>query len=219
MTRWARTGEDREARRAAILEVTRALCAECAPQALTMAMVARRANLAKGTLYLYFDTKEGLLLALLERLLEQWSTAVRTALDRSKTKLSPQALADLFVGSLTGRPLLSSLLVMLDPILAPNVPIETMRAFKSWLREMTNALGTRIDRHVRGLRPGHGVRLLVYLYAAIIGLRQAASPVEPARGASRRRQTSGLEIEMRPSFCELVVILVTGFRATERSRA
>jgi AcrR family transcriptional regulator len=68
----ARTDQAKVVRREQLLEVVAQLWTEKNFASITMFEVAKRANLAKGTTYLYFQTKEELLLALLKRELENW---------------------------------------------------------------------------------------------------------------------------------------------------
>jgi AcrR family transcriptional regulator len=58
---------DKEERRHAILDVAERLLLHSTRRGPSMADVADEAGLAKGTIYLYFRSKEELLLALLER--------------------------------------------------------------------------------------------------------------------------------------------------------
>src|SRR6516164_8593225 len=85
----------KEGRREAIVDAAAALFAARAIDELTMDEVARRASLAKGTLYLYFATKEELFLGLVERELWAWFDAlderllsVPHDLDRFATQLA-----------------------------------------------------------------------------------------------------------------------------------
>lgn len=62
-----RKAQEKEARRASILEATERLYITKGYDHVTMENVAEEAMLAKGTLYLYFDTKERLYVAVVER--------------------------------------------------------------------------------------------------------------------------------------------------------
>ncbi len=68
----ARKDEDKEARRQLILAEALALYTATSYAEVKMADVAERSKLAKGTVFLYFPTKEALFLALLEDLLFAW---------------------------------------------------------------------------------------------------------------------------------------------------
>jgi AcrR family transcriptional regulator len=62
-----------------------------------MAEVARRAGLAKGTVYLYHATKESLFLQLVIEALTRWFAEVEAALRGSGPRLGPDELATLLV--------------------------------------------------------------------------------------------------------------------------
>jgi AcrR family transcriptional regulator len=72
-----RRAREREARRRAILEAARTLFAQQGVEATSMDALAARAELAKGTLYLYFKSKEELLIAMLEEDLGQLRAAAQ----------------------------------------------------------------------------------------------------------------------------------------------
>src|SRR6185436_5575120 len=94
MQQRARKHEDKQARRQDILDAARALVAEGAPfERIMVADVAERAGIAKGTVYLYFKTKEELLLALLEQLLDAWFPALAAALDGGRGRWSGARVA------------------------------------------------------------------------------------------------------------------------------
>src|SRR5215475_14093817 len=62
--------EDKQERHKAILDAAERVLIRSADQSANMAEVAEAAGLAKGTVYLYFQSKEELLLALHERNVE-----------------------------------------------------------------------------------------------------------------------------------------------------
>lgn len=79
-----RKERDRAARRGAILEAAKAVFAEKGLSGSTIDEIAERAELGKGTIYLYFKAKEEMLMALMEEglamLAERMSRAVDPAL-------------------------------------------------------------------------------------------------------------------------------------------
>src|SRR3954469_4101785 len=79
--RRARSLEHKGERRRVILSAASKLFAGGAgfPE-LTVSNVARRVGLAKGTVFLYFPTKEALFLGLLEEVLAEWFSAVNATL-------------------------------------------------------------------------------------------------------------------------------------------
>src|SRR5436853_6506854 len=68
----ARSAADKTLRREHLLQAAHRLLQARAFDAITVASVAREANLAKASAYTYFATREALFLALVVRELTQW---------------------------------------------------------------------------------------------------------------------------------------------------
>src|SRR5512139_312822 len=84
MPQRARKDEDKEARRQLILAEAQALYTATSYAEVKMADVAERSKLAKGTVFLYFPTKEALFLALLEDLLFAWFARLEVTLAKGE---------------------------------------------------------------------------------------------------------------------------------------
>src|SRR5512147_2308138 len=74
--------EDKSARRAAIVAAAEALLHRDPAATFSVDALARRAGLAKGTVYLYFHTREEVLLALHEQQLHSLLDVLARALER-----------------------------------------------------------------------------------------------------------------------------------------
>ena len=92
--RRARREGDKQRRRRAILDAAWALLQATPYPGVTMAGVAERAGLAKGTAFLYYRTKESLFLALAAERLDAWFADVDAALAAQRT-CDPARLARL----------------------------------------------------------------------------------------------------------------------------
>ena len=69
----ARSAEQKALRRHAVLDAAELYFHEVGYEAFSMAQLAKKTGLAKGTLYLYFKTREELFLTLYEHSLIRWS--------------------------------------------------------------------------------------------------------------------------------------------------
>jgi AcrR family transcriptional regulator len=176
MRQRARSREDKESRREAILEAAREVWATSSFDELTMADVARRVQLAKGTLYLYFPTKETLLLALLESALERCLTEIEHRFSAGDAPDTPDEAALAITAPLLADEPLTRLLAILGTVLEHNVPQARIRQFKAWLLRRLERTGPCLERRLPFLGRGGGVRLLVRLHALVAGLAQVARP-------------------------------------------
>ncbi|SNT61000.1 transcriptional regulator, TetR family [Actinomadura meyerae] len=77
--------EHRAAQRAALLDAARALLSEDAERAPGLADVARRAGLARSSVYAYFKSRDDLLDALIVDTFPRWSAFVRARMGRAKS--------------------------------------------------------------------------------------------------------------------------------------
>jgi AcrR family transcriptional regulator len=176
MRKRARTEEAKSLRRQAILDAAARVWAASTFDAFTMADVARRARLAKGTLYLYFPTKEALLLELLEDRLGRWLEELESRLDRGEVPRDPDGAARLIASTLLANEELVCLLMILGAILEHNVPEPRIREFKIWLHGRLARAGAALERRLPFLRRWGGVKLLLHLQALVSGLGQLARP-------------------------------------------
>ena len=76
------SGEQKEERRRAILSAAAQLFRETSYEAVNMAGVASQSGLAKGTVYLYFKTKEELFLDLLAQEFVAWFDEAEAGLEQ-----------------------------------------------------------------------------------------------------------------------------------------
>jgi AcrR family transcriptional regulator len=166
---------EKQYRRCMILDTTAQLLDERAYTAITMAEVADRAGLAKGTVYLYFPTKEALFLALQERMLAAWFAD----LDAALAQLGPAsaaAVAETICRSLAPRPHLTRLLAILHSVLEQNIDYETAVGFKQMLLAHMQRTGALLEHCLLFLRPGQGALVLLRAHALVIGLQHVSDP-------------------------------------------
>lgn len=177
--RRARQVHEKEARRQDILAAAARLWDESSFSALSMAQVAAQAGLAKGTLYLYFRTKEELFLAITEEELLDWYEEMDEALRRGPKSPGPEELAGLIAASLGSSPRLPRLLAILHTALEHNIEPLTALRFNQFLATRLLRTGRLLERRFPPLVEGQGAPLVLRIQALALGLGQLAdrSPV------------------------------------------
>jgi AcrR family transcriptional regulator len=141
----------------------------------TMNRLAERLGLAKGTLYLYFSTKEELFLTLYEQLLSEWFDTLLVELE-GRADLSPAELADVLSRTLIDRPQFTRLVPLLEGLLEHNIDEERALAYKTWLLGRAGTVSAAFEASVPTLPRGSGMSVLVLTQALVSGLRQMGSP-------------------------------------------
>lgn len=211
----ARAEADKQQRRAEILRAAADVFASQPYAAVTMAEVARRAGLAKGTVYLYHATKESLFLQLVIDALTRWFAEVEAALRGSVPRLGADELATLLVGTLTKRGELTRLLPLLHPVLEENIDEALALTFKQRLGEQTAVAGELLERRCELLGPGDGVRLLLRLHALVIGLHAMASPSPTVARILARPEMAPLRIDFAAELHATVAALLRGWSVSK----
>lgn len=130
--------------------------------------IAKAAGLAKGTVYLYFGTKEALFLELVAEAMAGWLAEVGR-------QVGPKRTARAIAATLAERPALIRLLALLHPVLERNTDASSLRVFKHRLLELTREAAALLEKNLH-LKPGAGTRVVLWMHALVVGLGQMASP-------------------------------------------
>lgn len=131
----ARNEEQREIRRKAILETAEAMLAEMPLPEVGLNELSRRVGLAKSNVLRYFDSREAVLLELLDEFLGRWMAELQTDLaagvDKGTTAgVRAGQLADVIARSLSRQPVLCHLFAAQGAVLERNVSTEVAKRHK-----------------------------------------------------------------------------------------
>lgn len=176
--RRADSAEQKDLRAGTILAAARRLLATRDFDRITMAEIAGRAGVAKGTVFLYFGTKEEVFLRLAEEALERWERRAADGL----SGLEPVARMDGVAGFCEAlvAPVvedgLGKLLAILDDTLERNIALPRAREFKLRMRGLLDRLGARVEAKLPGACPGDGAPLLQALFVCLIGAYKVSTP-------------------------------------------
>jgi TetR/AcrR family transcriptional regulator len=170
----------KEARRDAILSAAMALFCQRPLESIAMSELAEAAGIAKGTLYLYFRTKEEIFLGVLTREYAAWFAAFA---EQAPRFASPEATLDWIVATLAARSELVHLVGLLHAVLERNLPVETARDFKLRVATGIAAIAPELARALKLGDERDAHRFLHWLQASIVGVHQLASPAPAVRAA------------------------------------
>jgi AcrR family transcriptional regulator len=143
----ARTEEQREIRRRAILDAASAMLDEMPVAAVTLNELSRRVGLAKPNVLRYFESREAVLLELLDRFLREWLTELADELAAGVDDNQPMAgraaaVARVLSRSLASRTVLCDLFGAQGSVLEHNVSVEVVTRYK---RASLNRLTTMTE--------------------------------------------------------------------------
>jgi AcrR family transcriptional regulator len=210
--------EQKEERRQAIIDVAWQLFQSRPYESLTMADVADALQLAKGTVYLYFKTKEELFLAIEEQQLEAFFTEVDGELKMISNRdvEAIQEIVKLVCEALERRPGLTRLLAILHTILERNIDLETATRFKYMLKAHFARTGSLLEGCLPFLRDGEGAHLLLQCHALVIGLWSLADPAPIIQEVLQQRDLQMFEIQFASEFSQALQALLHGLERRAR---
>ncbi len=172
VVRRARQDWQKEQRREDILSAAERLYVDMEGVIPTVAAVASAAGVAKGTLYLYFKTKEEIFLGLLDWRFSAWFSDIETQLDKTKDDMSPETVVASICHYIEKNPLFLQLAGRGHMYLEEASEIEVAFKFKENQSTKLQEVGSYIERYLPGLPEGRGWKMLLRSYAFILGLRQ-----------------------------------------------
>lgn len=222
ITRRARKPEQKSERRTEILSAAIALLRGRPYHKINIAGIARKAGMAKGTLFLYFKTREELFLAIASREFEQWFDAM----DRSFVEIAggPEedarnrilsALSEM----LKPDALLMSLIPIVHTVLEQNISYPKAREFKQMLSKGLQHTGALLEECLPYLRHGQGVTFLLWMYAIVIGFSQMATPAPVIEKVFQKDPALRMmQIEFSASYSDALGAILDGWKVQNSGR-
>jgi len=160
----ARSQEQREARRQAILHAAAAMLAEMPVAEVTLNELSRRAGLAKSNVLRYFESREAVLLELLDAAWQDWLVQLDRDLQAAVDAAAPAAersgqLAAALAASLASRPMLCDLISAQAAVLERNVSPQVAAQYKRASIAAITSLGILVLGCVPELGEQDAIRL------------------------------------------------------------
>lgn len=207
----AMTEAQKEARRTAILKVALHRFTLMPYEELSMADTAEEAGVAKGTLYLYFRSKEEMFLALYTEELNAWFDELDRELANARGEASIAGFVEILSGSLARRPPLLRLIAIAHTVLERKLDQATARDFKHWFKERLLKTGGLIEKYLPFLTPGQGTQLALKINALVIGFQHMAEPAGAMRGVLAEEEFALFRVDLKQALLETLGTLLMGF--------
>lgn len=176
MARPPASPEARELRIGQLLDAAVSLWLENPDKVPKVEDVARRAGLAKGTVYLYFRCKEDLLLAAHERHVEAFFAAL---ISRASESMDFEDMMTLVFAHIVDVAAFLPLATLVAGLMHKGVSHEAREAFNSRISEKLLTAGELLRSHFPFPDAAGGVQLLMRSYALILGLWQLLGSEKP----------------------------------------
>ncbi|MEV4049962.1 TetR/AcrR family transcriptional regulator [Amycolatopsis sp. NPDC049688] len=216
----ARSAEQREERRRTILDTALKMLDEMPVAEVSLNELSRRVGLAKSNVLRYFESREAVLLELLDRALQDWLAEVADELaagvDPART--APEraaAFAAVAARSLARRTVLCDLIGAQAAVLERNVSTDVVVRFK---RSALGGLDTMAGLLRRAVPEVGGEAVPVCLLAMILtgGLWTHCRPSPSVRAAYEADPAlAALHLDLAPALEHGLTLLITGAMARQ----
>lgn len=218
----ARSDEQRAIRRQTILDTAAAMLEEMPVAELSLNELSRRVGLAKSNVLRYFDSREAVLLELLDSLTREWlehltreiPSAVST---RAGFERRAERLAGVVARSLADRPVLCDLLGAQASVLEHNVSSDAIASFKRRGVAHAAAFGDLIRQALPELSEDQTWRLVVGVFLLTSSLWAHATPPQAVVDAYEQiPELDSMRLEFASSLEDLLATMAIGLHARSR---
>lgn len=206
----ARSAEQKALRRHAVLEAAETYFLEVGYEAFSMAQLAKKTGVAKGTLYLYFTTREELFLTLYEQSLIRWSQVfIHELSDSITSKAYAKALHNTALADGTFVPLL----IRLEHIIEHNVAIPRLIESKRVFLRRVEAIAEPTSTSLK-LSKAQAIEVVKTMGVLLIGATRAdQGPSLDNEELPEDVQNLIASFSSEPLFIKNAVRIIEGIRA------
>ena len=197
----ARKADQKTARRQDILAAAWQLFRESAGDLPTVSRVARRVGLSKGTIYLYFSSKEELFFSVFENRIQEWVRSIETALGDKKKNVDMADLSRVLAGYAAENPLVIKLGTITKSFVEYNVDAGIIYDCDRRIVSLVNMAAKVISDRFPFITLKQASTMLLRGYALSLGLWQV---LDRPQAVSRMLIADGIDLFM-PEFSENIL--------------
>ena len=205
--RRARSDRAKQKRKEKLLKTAWQLYKKNKGQMPTVLEIAATAGLSKGTVYLYFKTKEEIFLQLYVHQLHEWFQHVDTALKNHSGPLSARQLAVVMTQFVIENPLLLKMGSIARGVLEEKTDERIVIETKMQVANLLEDCGRQINKKFPHVDISAGARLDLHIYALISGMWQLYAVSDRMR---QQLLNSGITA-FEPGFSESVIEAVATY--------
>jgi AcrR family transcriptional regulator len=218
----ARTDEQRAERRRTILDTAAAMLTEMPVAKLSLNELSRRVGLAKSNVLRYFESREAVLLELLDAQLQDWVTEMERSFEPIEG--TPRERGDRFAAvlaeSMAKRPVMCDLISAQTAVLEHNVSTEVAIQHKHATTRTIEALARLVLRHLPELGTQDAVRLVAVATLVATAAWPYCQPPEALQAAyAADPALAALQMEFTDLVRQALEVTISGLLARREAMA
>lgn len=205
----ARKPDEKAHRKREILEAAAALFEAFGLDGVSLNAVARKAGIAKSNLYRYFESREAILLALLNQDQLAGVAALEEGLAKLTNNVDVRAVARVFAKTIAAAPRFCALQTALSTVLEQNLSEKTVAAYKRNVLRLGIRLGNALRAALPAFPPHAIGPFLRYFHAALAGLYPLANPPPAVARAIRDPDLAVFRCDFAEDFEAMLAAVLT----------
>jgi AcrR family transcriptional regulator len=203
----ARSDEQRQVRREAILGTAAAMVAEMPVADLSLNELSRRVGLAKSNVLRYFESREAILLELLDAAWKQWLDRLDQALPYTD---DPERVAAIITETVAGDHLFGALISVSSAVLERNVSTEVARRYKLSAIGNTNTFADLLHDRLPQLSIEAATYFAAGVLVSITALYPMTQPSEAMLCVYEDPEMAVLRLDLATALREMLATLLAG---------
>jgi AcrR family transcriptional regulator len=176
----------------------------------TVSLIAQKTGLSKGTVYLYFKTKDEIFLQLYIHQLREWHEFVASKLQHHSGKISITEFAKIWTDYVVQNPLLLKMGSIARGVLEENTDERVIIDAKMQIAQLLDGCSQITCQIFPGLTGKQAVKILLRIYALVFGLWQITSSPPHIRQALKKAKIDTFEPDFPESAVESVATFLKG---------
>jgi len=177
-----------------------------------MVDIAQQANVSKGTLYVYFLTKEALFLDYAKQEIELFFERLNYYLTHQQ-QTGIVSVVNALKQAYSDSEEMIRLLSVLHSVLESNAGFEKVLAFRQSLLPLLETAGQHCEQHLSFIKKGEGKRLLLTIHGIALGLQQLSNPTQTIKEVEQHPSMSLYQYDFITALLSTVDFLLAGMEA------
>ncbi|QEG23414.1 TetR/AcrR family transcriptional regulator [Mariniblastus fucicola] len=210
----ARNPEQKAERVDAILEAAGVLLEADGLDGTGLNAIARQAGLSKPNLYVYFESREAILLRLLLNEVSLWSKSLKKKLEQVDEPGDVDAVAQAFADSLARRRRFCVLFGAMASTLEHNVEFETVVEFKKEFLAIVQPAVVALATAMPPISEDDALEILALLVMSAVGMWPHCHPSPVVKSVLAQPEFSSRKLDFKASTFDLASNYLRGFMSS-----
>jgi AcrR family transcriptional regulator len=206
----ARTEEQIISRQEEIINACDILFGKYGYEGVNFNAISKMTSFKRPTIYLYYKTKDEVLLDLLKKEMLHWNAAMEAALNVAEP-LTKERYCEIFASTLAPHDKMLKLLAILNTNIEKQCGVEKLREFKREVNCVFVTIWESLNRHFPHANEEKKSFFLIAFMANILGLYPLAHLSQRQIDAMLLAGTRYTPFDFKDAYCRILLLLVSDF--------